>query len=77
MKRYTPIFEATSSDKRKYVLPEERDFEILDKCKRLEKINLTKEDKYLVNFIKTQLIDDWRKPLLKELNLLLKKYSIR
>ncbi|MBI3103459.1 hypothetical protein HYZ05_00805 [Candidatus Daviesbacteria bacterium] len=64
MKKYNPTFKVTTSDKKKYVLPEYRDFEILDKCKRLEKSKLIQEDKHLVKLIKTQLIDDWRKPLL-------------
>lgn len=75
MKKYTPFFKVTAYDKRGYLLPEDRDYEILDKCKRLEKLQLTRKDKYLVKFIKTQLIKDWRKPLLKELNNLLKKYT--
>lgn len=60
---------------KKYVLKEERDFEILDKCKQLEKKRLTKEDKFWVRFLKTQLEDDWRKPLLRVLNGLLRKYK--
>ncbi|MDP3948162.1 MAG: hypothetical protein Q8P87_00455 [bacterium] len=75
MKKYTPTIKITSSDKKKYVLPEDRDFEILDKCKRLEKSKLIQEDKHLVKYIKTQLREDWRKPLLVELNRLLRKYS--
>ena len=59
----------------KYILKEKRDFEILEKCKELEKKKLTKDDKLLVRFLKTQLEDNWRKPLLKVLNGLLKKYS--
>ncbi|MBI2018447.1 hypothetical protein HYS96_01950 [Candidatus Daviesbacteria bacterium] len=75
MKKYTPFFKVTPYDKRKYLLPEDRDYEILDKCKRLEKSKLTIEDKYLVKFIKTQLKKDWRRPLLVELDRLLRKYS--
>lgn len=75
MKKYTPFFKVIPYDKRRYLLPEDRDYEILDKCKRLEKLQLSRKDKYLVKFIKTQLIKDWRKPLLVELNRLLRKYS--
>ncbi|MBW2963484.1 hypothetical protein KY306_01780 [Candidatus Woesearchaeota archaeon] len=65
----------TALEKKKYALKEKRDFEILDKLKQLEKIKLTKEDKFWLNFLKTQLEDDWRKPLLRMLNRLLKKYK--
>ncbi len=60
---------------KKYLLPEKRDLEILSKCKELEKTKLSKEDKLLVKFIKTQLEADWRAPLLEELDKLIKKYK--
>ncbi len=66
-------FKLTPSEKKKYVLPTDTDYEILDKCKKLEKMKLTKEERFLVKLIKTQLEADWRKPLLKVLNKLLKK----
>lgn len=65
---------ATSAEKKKYALPTKADFEILAKCKKLEKLKLASHDKFFVKFIKTQLEKNWRKPLLKELNKLLKKY---
>jgi hypothetical protein len=71
MKEYIP----TKAEKKKYPLPEKKDFEILGKCKILEKKRLLKKDKDLVKFIKTQLLDDWRKPLIIELNKLIKKYK--
>lgn len=77
MNGYHLILKATESDKKKYLLPKEEDLEILDKSKRLEKLSLTDEDKYLVKLIKTQLLENWRKPLLRELNLLLQKYRVR
>ena len=51
------------------------DFEILSKIKQLEKLNLAKEERFIVGFIRTQLKHDWRKPILKELNNILRKYS--
>ena len=75
--RLTKQFKISSLEKKKYVLSKDTDFEILAKCKQLEKIKLTKEDKFLVKFLKTQLEADWRKPLLKRLNQLLKKYKLR
>jgi len=59
----------------KYVLKTKRDLEILNLCKRLEKLKLSKKDKDLVALIKTQLERDWRKYLLTELEELLKKYN--
>ena len=69
-------FTITQLEKKKYVLSKDADFEILAKYKKLKKLKLTKEDKYLVELIKTQLESDWRKPLIKTLNQILKKYKI-
>lgn len=65
----------SAADKRKYVLPKKRDFEILLKCKVLKKRKLSKQDAASVKLIKTQLENDWRTPLLKELNRILLKYK--
>ncbi|MBC8501133.1 MAG: hypothetical protein ISS25_03995 [Nanoarchaeota archaeon] len=73
--KLTKHFKITKKEKKKYVLSTDEDFEILAKCKQLEKLKLTKDDKSLVEFLKTQLEDDWRKPLLKKLNNLLRKYK--
>lgn len=75
--KLTKLFKVTSAEKKKYVLSTDADFKILSKCKQLEKEKLTREDRILVNFIKTQLEDDWRKPLIKTLNHLLKKYKLK
>lgn len=74
-KKLTKQFKVTQSEKKKYVLSTDTDFEILEKCKQLEKLNLSKEDKFLVKLIKSQLEDDWRKSLIQTLNKLLKKYK--
>ena len=65
----------TIAEKKKYVLSTNTDFEILAKCKKLEKLKLTKEDRFLIKIIKAQLETDWRKSLLNTLNKLLKKYK--
>jgi len=62
-------------DKKKYVLGEKRDFSILEKIYELEKCQLSKQDKKDINLIRSQLERDWRKPLIKFLNNLLKKYK--
>ena len=67
--------QVTEAEKKKYVLPTERDFLILGKCKQLEKLNLSRKDKEMVELIKTQLEDDWRKPLIVKLDELLNKYG--
>jgi hypothetical protein len=71
------MFKITSAEKKRYILSTDTDLEILLKCKQLEKEKLTREDRFLVKFIKTQLEDDWRKPLIKTLNNLLKKYKLK
>ena len=58
-----------------YVLKTKRDIEILNSCKKLEKLKLSKADRDLVTLIKTQLERDWRKYLLNALEKLLIKYN--
>jgi len=62
-------------DRKKYLLLEKRDYEILGKIYKLEKQKLSREDKKIINFIRTQLEKDWRKPLLVFLNGLSRKYK--
>ena len=62
-------------EKKKYVLSTDEDFEILNLCKKLEKFNLSNEDRILVKIIKTQLEHNWRFHLLKSLNKIFEKYS--
>ena len=68
-------FLLTKAEKKKYVMAEARDYEILAKIKQLEKLKLSQKDKFLVKFIRSQLERDWRKYLIKELNKLLRKYK--
>ena len=60
---------------KKYVLNTKRDITILNSCKKLEKLKLSKADRDLVTLIKTQLERDWRKYLLNALEKLLRKYN--
>lgn len=64
-----------AKDKKRYALVEKRDYQILEKIYQLEKCKLSVVDKKLVSFFRTQLYDDWRKPLLKFLDGLAKKYK--
>ena len=69
MEKYIP----TAFERKKYVLATQKDIEILGKCKELEKRRLTKEERILVKLVKTQLEEDWRTPLRKAVDKLLKK----
>lgn len=65
----------SSVDRKKYVLATDVDFDILDKCKKLEKLKLSTEDRALVALVKAQLEEDWRMSLVAEINQLYKKYK--
>lgn len=73
--KLTKQFKITPEEMKKYLLSTDRDFEIFGKSKLLEKLKLTKEDKFLVKLITSQLEWDWRKLLIKTLNKLFKKYK--
>ena len=51
-----------------YVMADERDYAILAKIKELEAKDLCEVDKETVAFCRTQLEDDWRKPLIEKLD---------
>lgn len=75
-KKLTRQIKVSATERKKYVLSTDLDYEILKKCKQLAQEKLTKADQALVKLIKTQLEDDWRGYLIKSLNQLLKKYKI-
>ena len=64
-----------AKDKKRYVLKEKRDYQILEKIYKLEKCDLSIVNKKVVNLIRTQLEDDWRTPLLKFLDGMTRKYN--
>ncbi len=66
--------EVTSQERKRYVLGETRDYVILAKLKFLASRKLSKRDRELLRLLRTQLERDWRKPLIKFLDKLLKKY---
>ena len=74
-KKLSEETKVSQKEKAKYVLSDDKDFEILKKCKLLSKKKLSNADKELVILIKEKLEDEWRKPLIKILNNLLKKYK--
>ena len=53
----------TSADRKRYVLKTKQDERIVEKIKRLEKKKLTKSQKKLVKFYRSQLKANWRDPL--------------
>lgn len=75
MHRLSKKVHLTEYEKKKYGMSTDKDYEILLKTKRLEKLKLTKEDRFLVKLIRTQLEHDWRKPLMHTLNKILRKYN--
>ncbi len=66
-------FDISSEEEHKYVLSTDQDYEILGKIHQLEKIELSDTDGELVAFVKTQLEDDWREPILDLLDKLIDK----
>ncbi|MBM3234387.1 hypothetical protein FJZ19_04830 [Candidatus Pacearchaeota archaeon] len=75
-KALTKKLNISKKEKERYVLSTDKDYEILEKCKILLNKKLFREDKEIVKLIRTQLKDDWRTDLIKELNKLLKKHKI-
>ncbi|MFH0974051.1 MAG: hypothetical protein V1817_04680 [Candidatus Micrarchaeota archaeon] len=67
----------TSTEEKKYVLSTDADIEILRECRRLEKLRLTKEERFLIKLVKSQLEIDWRKALRKTLDRLSRKHVKR
>lgn len=67
----------TKTEKNKYMLATYQDYKILTKVKQLEKLNLNKQEKLLIKLVKSQLEQDWRKGLIREINKILRKYNIR
>ena len=68
-------YNITAQEEKLYLLPNEEDYKILSIIKSLESKNLSVHDKEIVELTRTQLRDDWRKPLLKKLRKLTQKYS--
>ncbi len=67
--------EITASERNNYVLKDKKDLTILHKIKILEKNRLEDDDKDIVKLIRTQLKNNWRRPLIIYLNKLLKRYK--
>ena len=75
--KITKTLKVSPTDKKKYALATDIDLEILNQCNVLAKQKLSESDEELIELIKSQLLDDWRSPLLKKLKSLFKKYSLQ
>ena len=75
MSKAAGAFKVKAADRKRYVLSTDEDFEILGKIYALEQRKLSKEDKTMIRFLRTQLEHDWRAPIIKVLDELLKKYQ--
>ena len=73
--KLTKRLNISKSEKRNYVMSTDADFEIISKIRKLEKMGLSKNDTEFIKFMRTQLELDWRIPLIKKLDSLLKKYK--
>ena len=65
----------TKVEQKRYVISTSEDYEIMRKIKQIEKLKLSNDERFFISLLKTQLEDDWRKPLIKGLDQLLKKYK--
>ena len=74
--KLTSRVKTTRAEQQRYVLSIDTDFAILSRCKKMEKQSLSSDDRRLVRLIKSQLEQDWRKPLSAELKKLETKYRI-
>ncbi|OGD87537.1 hypothetical protein A3D81_01525 [Candidatus Curtissbacteria bacterium RIFCSPHIGHO2_02_FULL_40_17] len=68
-------YEITEKEEKEYLLPNEEDYQILAMIKDLERKDLKVYDKELVELIKSQLLREWREPLLKKLREIGEKYT--
>lgn len=64
----------TEEEEKKYLLPNQEDYEVLSIIKTLENKDLSDHDQETVELIKAQLTEDWRTSLLENLRKLLRKY---
>ncbi|MBD3304524.1 hypothetical protein GF343_05230 [Candidatus Woesearchaeota archaeon] len=62
-------------EKKKYPMPEKDDFVILDLIHDLEKHRMSSTEKFIVLWTRTQLEDDWRKPLIQILQVMKKNIN--
>ena len=74
--RLIESFKVTPEEEKNYVLSVDDDYKILNKIHQLEKKKLSQEDKRFIQFIRTQLERDWRKPFIKILDEMFERYRL-
>jgi len=68
----------TPAERKRYVLKTKKDLEILEKIKKAERIpGLTKNEKSMLSFLRTQLEKDWRTHILKVLSRMIKRKRLQ
>lgn len=65
----------SKEEQEKYVLATEQDYEILSRCNKLLGRDISQSDRELVGFIKSQLLDEWRKSIFEILVKIERKYG--
>lgn len=65
----------TKFEKKKYVLSDKKNMNILEIIREIEKYKLNKNDKETIKLSRTQLEKDWQTPLINYLNKMLRKYK--
>ena len=75
MQKHNVKVKIKKTDRSKYVLSDPLNLLILQKVYQLKTRKLSKEDKKLISFIRTQLKRDWQTPVIVFLNKLLRKYK--
>ncbi|MBI2133797.1 hypothetical protein HYU11_03900 [Candidatus Woesearchaeota archaeon] len=72
--KLTKRFAITKTEEKKYAMSTDEDYEILYKIKQLGKLKLNAADSHLVKLIRSQLEHDWRRPLIKEIERIMRRY---
>ena len=75
MQKFNAKMKVSKVDQRRYILSDPKNLAILQMIYQLEEHQLSKEDKKLILFIRTQLKRDWQTSVIVFLNKLLKKYN--
>lgn len=65
----------TRLERKKHLLKEKNDLLILQKIKEIETYKLNNKNKEIVKLIRAQLEYNWRTPLIKYLNKILRKHQ--
>jgi hypothetical protein len=67
---------ASLEEEKRYPLDTKLDLNILSKIHEAESLELSENERFLISFIRTQLEEDWRGPLLAVLDTILKNKNL-